>query len=335
MSKRVFKYLVALAVVLAGGFTWLSFLLAVPVSVHPAVSVEIARGESAAQVAARLEEKGIVRSARVMLLMARMQDLDRAFRHGEHLFEGPLTPEQVLRELCTDPQPTVRVTIPEGLTWLEIGKLLEDQGIVSARSYYAAVCNPELLTRAGASPEANCAEGFLYPDTYNLAPDMSANEIARLQIERFRSVLAGLLDELGVEDRSQVRDSVILASIIEKETSASDERALVSSVFHNRLRRGMRLQADPTVIYGLQAAGTPWDGTSLHKFLRQPGPYNTYTEVGLPPGPICNPGKAALRAALTPADSEYIYFVATGTGSHRFSQTLEQHNQAVAQLRRH
>lgn len=333
MNKRIFAYLVALAVVLAMGFTWLSFLMTVPVSVRPEVSVEIARGESAGEVAKRLEDRGIIRSARALLLMARMQGLDRAFRHGEHIFEGALTPEQVLREICTDPRPTVRVTIPEGLTWLEVGRLLEDQGIVAADAYYQAVCNPELLRWAGASPEANCAEGFLYPDTYNLTPDMSADEIARLQVERFRAVMTDLREELALDDGS-VHDAVVLASIIEKETSRGEERPLVSSVFHNRLRRGMRLQADPTVIYGLQAAGTPWDGTLLHKHLRKPGPYNTYTEVGLPPGPICNPGKAALRAALTPADSGYIYFVATGDGSHRFSQTLEQHNQAVAQLRR-
>jgi len=333
MNRRIFAYLVGVAVFLSVGFGWLSFLATVPVSVQPAVSVEIARGQSAGEVAQQLQEKGIIRSARALLLMARMQGLDRAFRHGEHIFEGALTPEQVLREICTDPQPTVRVTIPEGLTWLEVGRLLEDQGIVSADAYYQAVCSPELLKKAGASPKANCAEGFLYPDTYNLTPNMSAVEIAHLQLQRFRTVIKELLEELSF-DPSAVADAMVLASIIEKETSRGDERPLVSSVFHNRLRRGMRLQADPTVIYGLQAAGTPWDGTLLHKQLRKPGPYNTYTEVGLPPGPICNPGKAALHAALAPADSAYIYFVATGDGTHRFSQTLEQHNQAVAQLRR-
>jgi UPF0755 protein len=130
-----------------------------------------------------------------------------------------------------------------------------------------------------------------------------------------------------------LRTAVTLASVIEKETGIREERPLVASVFHNRLRRGMRLQADPTVIYGLDIAGTHWDHARLHEYLREPGPYNSYTERGLPPGPICNPGESTLRAALVPAVSDYLYFVADGDGSHQFSRTLVEHNRAVAKAR--
>ena len=135
----------------------------------------------------------------------------------------------------------------------------------------------------------------------------------------------------GVENVPHI---VTMASVIEKETSAAAERGLVSSVFHNRLDRGMRLQADPTVIYGITVRGEEWNGEDLHKHLREPTPYNSYTNKGLPPGPICNPGRDALRAALDPDASEYLYFVASGDGAHAFSKSLQEHNRAVARLRK-
>jgi len=139
------------------------------------------------------------------------------------------------------------------------------------------------------------------------------------------------------DEPSQVdilRAGTVLASVIEKETGLEAERPLVAAVFHNRLRVGMRLQADPTVIYGLEVAGVPFDRTRLHEELRNPGPYNSYTNAGLPPGPICNPGESALRAAFAPVVSKHLYFVANGDGSHQFSHTLIEHNRAVADLRR-
>jgi len=251
------------------------------------------------------------------------------------------------------------VTIPEGETWREMGRIFAAAGAVRAEDYYAAVCDPALLRLAGAPPAGNCAEGYLFPDTYYLMPTMTAAEIARMQVEKFlevaRGVLAGTSREtensifraesavgnrpFGVlrNEPSQVdilRAGTILASVIEKETGVESERPLVAAVFHNRLRVGMRLQADPTVIYGLEFAGIAFDRTRLHRQLRNPGPYNTYTNAGLPPGPICNPGESALRAAFAPVTSKFLYFVANGDGSHQFSLTLVEHNRAVADLRR-
>jgi len=321
--------------------SWYFFFLAnAPVAIHPPVSLEIAPGTTARETVAQLADKGVIRSERVMQLLVRMSGLDRQFRFGEHEFSGAMTPEKVIEELVRSPKPTVQVTIPEGLTLYEIAQLLADEDLVDPAAYRDAACDHELLAGLGIPAESNCAEGYLFPDTYNLTPGMSAEAIVQLQVDNFRKVMARLSDKArragGAEagPKLPLHQTVVLASIIEKETRLPGERVLVSSVFHNRLERSMRLQADPTVIYGLQVAGNPWDGTVLHKRLREPGPYNTYTSEGLPPGPICNPSRQSLAAALEPKETDYLYFVATGDGAHRFSKTLADHNRAVAQLRK-
>jgi len=338
--------------------TWFFFLINAPVALDPPVAVEVAPGETVHEIAAALEQAGVVRSARLLVLLSRIHHVDREIRHGTHEFAGAMTPVDVLRELeRRPPQATIAVTIPEGLTWREIGALLEQNGIVSAADYEQAVCKDELRERVGASPDANCIEGYLFPDTYHIVPGSKAEDIVDLQISRFQEVSEEIVARIGeatdnvilaavvpadlaepwTADReirhAVVREGVILASIIEKETSIDEERPLVSSVFHNRLRRGMRLQADPTVLYGFLANGVEWDRKHLPRYLRTPGPYNTYTTEGLPPGPICNPGRASLYAALDPTPTEYLYFVANGDGAHKFSATLAEHNRAVAQLR--
>jgi UPF0755 protein len=333
MTRKIFAALSFVACVLCAGGLYFFFLLGAPVSVSPAIVFEIAPGEAATTVVERLRSQGVIRSPGVFLLMARSNRLDRAFRHGVHEFSGALTPERVLEELVRPPRAAVRITIPEGLTWRAVGRLLEDNEIVTAKDYYAAVCAPQFVAEAGAAGEANCAEGFLFPDTYDLTPGMTAEEIARLQLRHFHRVMGELLAARS-EKAEDVPRIVTMASVIEKETSAAAERGLVSSVFHNRLDRGMRLQADPTVIYGITVGGEEWNGENLHKHLREPTPYNSYTNKGLPPGPICNPGRDALRAALDPEASEYLYFVASGDGSHAFSKSLQEHNRAVARLRK-
>lgn len=343
----------------AVGAGWAFYrLLTVPVSLPRPVTLVVEPGESAGDIAARLERLGVIRHGGALLALARYRGLDRNFRQGEHHFEGALTPDDVIAELVSHTESALRVTIPEGRTWREIGVILEQSGVVTAAEYYAAVCDPALVAFAGAPPRANCAEGFLFPDTYDLSPTMTAADIARLQVTRFHTIARRVLTDIpdgisnvivpaavsdggpeGVlrDEPAQIdllRTGVTLASVIEKETGIASERALVASVFHNRLRRGMRLQADPTVIYGLEISGAPWDRDRLHQYLDQPGPYNSYTQWGLPPGPICNPGASALRAAFVPVESDYLYFVANGDGSHRFSRTLAEHNRAVADARR-
>ena len=327
--------LVATAAVAAGAFAGARHLAFETVDVDPPVLLEIAPGESLASIATRLTRAGVVRDPRVLSLLARYRELDRDVRHGRHEFAGKHSPWSVLDELVASPKPTFKLTIPEGLRLDEIAALAAEAGLGRADEYTDAACDPALLARIGAAAEANCSEGYLFPDTYHLAPTTTAAELVELQISRFEEVVAPLVRRYSDADagadagRTFLNRTLALASIVEKETSVGSERGLVAGVMANRLERGMLLQTDPTVIYGVIAAGQPWDGNLTRKHLREPTPYNTYTEKGLPPGPICNPGLAAVRAALEPTETEHLYFVARGDGSHEFNRTYAAHAAAV------
>ncbi len=316
-----------------------------PVSILETVELKIEPGESLSKVAQRLAESGVIRDAKPFVLYARALRRDRDIRHGKHFFGGVLDARAVLDELVSPPQPTMRVTIHEGLTFAEAGDLLEAAGVVTAEEYREAACDPDFVRLVGAANTANCSEGFLFPDTYNLRPGMTAEEIVRHQYTRFEKVLGAILaerdttsarvaaytdGETGVETLSEKvrQDLITLASIVQREAFDPAEQPLIASVFHNRLERTMMLQADPTIIYGLKLRGV-WDGNIKRSHLREEAPYNTYTNYGLTPGPICNPGEHALRAALNPSNTEFLYFVAESDGGHRFSRTLAEHNRAV------
>jgi UPF0755 protein len=342
------------------------------------VEFEVAPGERTRAIADRLESEGIVRRAEVFLLAARLHGGDRRIRHGRHEFEGTLTLAAVLEELARTPKPILRVTIPEGLTVRDIAALLERSGAGDASAYLAVACSEEFRRLVQAPVAASCAEGFLFPDTYDLLPGLSPGTIVDLQHRRFLEVVGRLLgppptaeepamagaeeavdvvaaqeqdpsadpgrassagaappgkrpvDLLGAEDDPERPARILtLASIIEKETGVPSERRRIAGVFYNRLRLGMRLQTDPTVIYGVIDSGEPWDGNLTRAHLRTPTPYNTYTNAGLPPAPICNPGRAAVEAALDPEETPFLYFVSRGDGSHEFSRNLDEHNRAV------
>lgn len=288
------------------------------------VVIDVTPGESLGRIAKRLERAGAVHDARVFLWMARWRGTDRTIKHGRHELHGTLTIDDVLAELARTPKPILRVTIPEGLTAREIAALLEKAGAASAEGYLAVACSEELRRLVDAPPTAACAEGYLFPDTYDLVPGMSPGSIVELQVKRFVEIMGPLM-----ETAAEPAAALILASIIEKETAVPAERPLVAAVFANRLRLGMLLQTDPTVIYGVIDSGAPWDGNLTRTHLTTDNPYNTYKRKGLPPGPICNPGRSSLEAALRPATSGYLYFVARGDGSHEFNDNLASHNQAV------
>lgn len=318
---------------------WAWQVVTTPMVLEEPVTIEVIKGASPRTVASLLEEAGVVRNAEILLLLARYRGSDTRIRFGHHQFSGEITLEQALAELETTPiKPSVKVTILEGWTWRETADYLESQGVVSAKDYEAAVCDPSFLRKAGAAETANCAEGFLFPDTYHLETDIRAPAIAELQLSRFAEVYGELSREHSVPaelskgnpNAALLRQRVTtLASIIEKETGGTQEQPRVAGVFLNRMRIGMRLQTDPTVIYGIVAAGEPWDGNLRRVHLEQDTPYNTYVHSGLPPGPIANPGRSALQAVFTPEDVKFLYFVARGDGEHQFSRTLKDHNAAV------
>jgi len=309
--------------------------------------VEILPGENSRKIASRLREAGLIGSERIFRWAALWRRADRAIRFGRHEFQGTVSVATILEELARAPKPILRVTIPEGLTLREIGALLEAAGAVHADTYKAVACSQELRRLVDSPPAASCGEGYLFPDTYDLVPGMSAGDIVDLQSKRFRQVADPLIASAGSDKASPLSTApfgrewqpvaaiVTLASIVEKETAVAGERPHIAAVFYNRLRAGMPLQTDPTVIYGVIDSGLPWNGNLTRAHLETATPYNTYMRRGLPPGPICNPGRASIAAALHPAASGDLYFVARGDGSHEFNRDLASHNRAVRRYQLH
>ena len=302
------------------------------------VDVTISPGTTFVGLSAELEAKGVVKNAKAFAMLARWKNVTGKLQVGRFRVNTGWKPEQVLDRLVHGQPVLERVTIPEGLAWWDVGKRLEEAGMLRLEDYKKIVHDPEFLRYCGIPFPS--VEGFLYPDTYLLERPLELNE------ESARKVVARLVDTFwrktsslwpegkrpGPQGADYVRKLVILASIVEKETSVPEERGLVAGVYVNRLQKGMLLQADPTTAYGL---GENFDGRLLYRHLEDTkNMYNTYCKPGLPPGPICSPGLACLQAAANPAQHHFLYFVASGEGNgHVFSKTLAEHNRAVRAYR--
>ena len=290
----------------------------------------IAPGEGFATVSRKLGDAGLIQSPFQFRLFARLSDAHRTIKAGEYQLYGSMTPREILATLVAGDVLLYRVTIPEGYTLRQIAATLAQAGFGDAATFHRIATDPAVVAAEGFTGQT--LEGYLFPDTYyfprNYPPEQIIAAMTRRFREAFRDPWRARADALGMS----VHEVVTLASIIEKETGAPAERPLIASVFHNRLERGMRLETDPTVIYGIE----DFDGNLTRKHLRTPTAYNTYLIKGLPPGPIASPGKAALEAALYPAESAYLFFVSRKDGTHQFSRTLEEHREAVRkyQLRR-
>ncbi len=325
--RRLLLSFVCLALVLGGAAAWLWHDLNSPVLLPSGGAlVSIAPGEPFRSVAARLQAAGVVRHAWVLRGWARWKGLDRLVRSGDYRFAEPLSPRDVLAILRSPTAALHRVTIPEGSTVSQVVSLFANAGFGGPDQFLCLAHDPDFLL--GLDMPATGIEGYLFPDTYAFAWSAAPNAILRTLVAGFRERAGGLEARQRAAGLSE-HEMVTLASLIEKETGTAAERPLVSAVFHNRLRLGMPLQSDPTVVYGRNVHGTPTAAD-----LAIESPYNTYLHPGLPPGPICNPGLAALEAALSPADVSYLYFVSRNDGTHVFSHTLEEHNRAVAQFQR-
>lgn len=273
----------------------------------------------------RLQHAGVLRHGKLLQAYARWYGLDRSVRAGDYRFERPYTPLELLEALRTGQLALHRVTIPEGKTLAQIGRLFAERGFGGVDEYACLAEDAAFLASLGV-PRTGL-EGYLFPDTYTLAYTATPEEILRNMVAGFRRATQSLTPARQARRMTEA-DMVILASIIERETGVADERTRVSAVFHNRLRIGMRLQSDPTAIYGWK------EGVPTAADVRVDTPYNTYLNAGLPPGPICNPGLAALEAAIHPSNDDALYFVARGDGSHVFARTLTEHNRNVAAGRR-
>ncbi|MBI5234781.1 MAG: endolytic transglycosylase MltG [Deltaproteobacteria bacterium] len=289
------------------------------------LTVVVPKGASFKAVATSLEKAGVIRDAKALSFAARITGAYRKVRAGEYEFRASMPPMEILDALVEGRVKKYQVTIPEGYNVYEVALALAHAGLADEADFLARARDPRFVASLGL--EGQSAEGYLFPDTYRFEKGMSADEMIRKMTDRFKSMYYPELDAAGKAQGMTLGKAVTLASIIEKETGDGSERPLISAVFHNRLRKRIKLQSDPTVIYGVIGRG--FDGNLTKRHLLEKTPYNTYVNYGLPPGPIANPGRAALKAAVSPASADYLYFVSMNNGSHHFSTTLKEHNNAV------
>lgn len=331
--KLLRAFLIAALFAVSAGTGWLVRELeapAAPAAGSQGAFFEVERGWSARTVVGRLRDQGLVRSALPLRLACRIFYPAERFKAGEYLLRGPLPVKAALFTVFGGRIYLQPVTVPEGLTVQEVADLLRPGDPAAAADFRAACFDTALI--ADLDPRAKDLEGYLFPDTYNMPRRASAAMLVEAMVNGFHRVFDESRRRRAAELGLSVRDAVILASLVEEETALPEERPLVSAVFHNRLKIGMKLDCDPTIAYALKRAGR-YTGRLLFRDLKLDSPYNTYLHPGLPPGPIANPGASSLDAALYPAPDGYLYFVARGDGSHRFSRTLGEHLEAVERYR--
>jgi UPF0755 protein len=275
-----------------------------------------------------LEEDGVLPHPLAFRTLVLLTNTGRRLHYGEYAFTAPPSAFEVWRRLTRGDVIKYEVTVPPGANLYDIAKLLEADKLVTAEAFLATAASPAVLRRLEIPGES--AEGYLFPDGYIFVKPVTPEEILEFMMRQFRRKVPPDAEKRAGEAGLSLHQIVTIASIIEKETRLEEEKPIVSAVIRRRLALGMPLQMDPTVIYGVKR----FDGTVTRKDLRTEGPYNTYLNRGLPPGPIANPGLASLAAALNPSKSEYLYFVSRNDGSHTFSKTLPEHLRAVQQFRR-
>jgi UPF0755 protein len=296
----------------------------IPAQEHPPSKVVVIPDGSTFQyVAALLEREGLIKNRAVFVLIGKSQSADRKVQAGEYELNPGMTPAEILSKLLNGEVLLHPLTIPEGLTITQIADVVPQLGLTDRMEFLRLAKDREFVASLGIKAET--LEGYLYPDTYKFPRPIEAREVLMAMVEQLRQVVGPDLLARMQELKMTMHEVLTLASIIEKETGSGGERPEISAVFHNRLKKHIPLQSDPTVIYGLPA----FDGNLHKKDLSSPSPYNTYRVQGLPPGPIANPGIEAIRAALYPSDSRSLYFVSRNDGTHQFSATLIEHNKAV------
>jgi UPF0755 protein len=351
-------------IVFLGACGWFAWAVMTPVEPAAQTIVLLHPGYSTRRIAAELKRAGIIRNERAFVLW-RYLDHKRSLKAGEYLFEKPASIIDVQRRLRRGDVYFHTVVVPEGYTMFDIAAGIQAAGLGSAEDFLTAVKNDTFLI-SDIAPHARSLEGYLFPDTYQFTRMMSMGEMAGAMVRQFRveaerigliqdpacdptggaqssqpagCIMVSVHSNLVGEGASQPQQpmpterTVIMASIIEKETAVPEERPLVASVYYNRIAGKMALDADPSIIYAELLAGS-YQGALHHADMRFDSPYNTYRYAGLPPGPIGNPGRSSLEAAMHPAQTDYLYFVADAQGHHRFARTLEEHDKNVAAYRK-
>ena len=324
---RTFFILFLTAVLAFGG--WLAWALLAPVTPSGQTFVLLHPGYSTRRIASELKSAGVIRNADAFILWHYLHHR-RSLKAGEYLFEKSARAIDVHQRLAHGDVYFHTVVIPEGYNMFEIAQAIQAAGLGTSEDFLKTVTSDTAMI-SDIAPDAKSLEGYLFPNTYEFTRMQSMDEMAAAMVKQFRIVAR----EIGLisTDMTPMQTTVILASIIEKETAAPEERPLVASVYYNRIAQHEALQADPSVIYAELLQGS-YGGALHHADMQFNSAYNTYTHPGLPPGPIGNPGKTSLEAAMHPASTDYFYFVSNGNGHHRFAHTLEEHNRNVAAYRR-
>lgn len=337
-------------VVFAGVCGWIAWSLISPVVPAPHTIVLLRPGYSTRRIALELKRAGVIRNEHTFVLW-RYLDHKRSLKAGEYLFEKQASIIDVQRRLRRGDVYFHTVVVPEGYTMFDIAAAIEAAGLGPAQDFLNTAKNDTDLI-SDIAPNARSLEGYLFPDTYEFTRMMTMDEMAAAMVRQFRQVAGqiGLIQGPALiaahdpqptadataassSDQNELERMVIMASIIEKETAVPEERPLVASVYYNRVNKRMALDADPSIIYAELLAGS-YQGALHHADMQFNSPYNTYRYAGLPPGPIGNPGRSSLEAAMHPAQSDYYYFVADAQGHHRFARTLDEHDKNVAAYRK-
>lgn len=345
---RKLLWLILIALVASG--SWFAWAVLNPVEPSGQTFVMLRPGYSTRRIAAELKAAGVIRSQEAFVLW-RYVHRGRSLKAGEYLFEKPANIVGVQTRLRRGDVYLRTVVVPEGFTMFDIARAIQDAGLGPAEDFVREAQSDTALI-ADLDPAAKSLEGYLFPETYEFSRLMSMRDMAAAMVKQFRHVgqqiglvqaypMSGGKESTGEQTEQAAGDSrvgdiegtVTMASIVEKETSVPAERPEVASVYYNRLNKRIALAADPSIIYAELLAGS-YQGALHHADMSFSSPYNTYRNAGLPPGPICNPGRSSLEAAIHPAQTDYYYFVADAQGHHRFARTMEEHNKNVVAYRK-
>jgi len=326
MKKNLIVLIVLISTIVLASIASYVFIKLSQTYTGPDKIFQVKSGDTFGKVNHRLYENGLISDKRVFHYYAKYKNVMTKFKAGNFNIPRGANIPQILDTLVNGQPNLINVTIPEGKNMYEIAKLLEMNGVVSERDFLEAVQHPNLISKL--EIQANSLEGYLYPETYRFAPNTSARIVAKSMIDLFVSRTKEINFDHPFLNKHQV---IILASVVEKETGAKFERPLIAGVFTNRLKKRMRLQSDPTTVYGIWHK---YDGNIKKSDLLEETPYNTYKIPALPLGPISNPSIEAIRAVMNPAPHDFLYFVSKNDGTHIFSKTYEDHEQAVNDFQR-
>ena len=328
MKRLLLLILVIALTIVGGGLALLIMRVNQPYKGFegPEQFVEVPTGSGVAAIGRRLAQAGVVRDPVTFRYAVWLIGGAKTLKAGEYRFDRAMTPQEVARKLARGDVYLRQITFREGLSIRDMAALFEEQGFGPRQALVDAASRPDAIR--GLDPAAVDLEGYLFPDTYALPRRATAAALVQMMVTRFQKQVGGDLPQRAAAAGMSVHEAITLASIVEKETGKPEERPLVAAVYTNRLKIGMGLQCDPTVIYALQRAGRDTKNLTRED-LQYDSPYNTYRYAGLPPGPIASPGKASIDAALKPAAVPYLYFVSRNDGSHAFATTLAEHNKNV------